>query len=122
GALEVRQVLLGGGDRLRLVGHRNVHDAVDGLHGHGADLVGLVNAEAAALDHRRATHANVRVGGGDDDVAAAEDGGVAGEAVPGVHADERHEPAQATKEGERHAIETGHAGAVRVAGPPASAL
>ena len=46
-----------------------------------ADLVGREHAEPAALDHRRAAHADVRVLGGDDDVAGAEQRGVAGEAA-----------------------------------------
>ena len=64
------------------------------LHAIGPIAVGSYDAEAAALDHRRAAHADVRVGGGDDHVAAAEERGVAGEAVARVDADERHEAAQ----------------------------
>ena len=60
-ALEVRQVLLGHGDRLGLVGHGDVDDAVGDLHVDRADLLGRVHAEPAALDHRRAAHADVRV-------------------------------------------------------------
>ena len=92
--LEVRQVLLRDGDRLGLVGDRDVDDAVEALHAHRADVGRREHAEAAALDHRRATHADVRVVGGDHDVAAAEDRRVAGEAVAGVDADDRDEPAE----------------------------
>ena len=77
--------------RLGLVGDDDVDDAVGPLHLDRPDRRRLVHAEPAALDHRRAAHADVRVLGGDDDVAAAEDRGVAGEAVAGVDADERHE-------------------------------
>ena len=60
-ALEVRQVLLGRGDGLGLVLDGDVDDAVRHLHVHRADLLGPEHAEAAALDHRRAAHADVRV-------------------------------------------------------------
>ena len=68
-------------DRLGLVGHDDVDDAVGDLHVDRADRLGREHAEPAALDHGRAAHADVRALGGDDDVAAAEEGGVAGEAA-----------------------------------------
>ncbi len=67
-------------------------------YGHRADLLGPVDAETAALDHGRAAHADVRVLGGDDHVAAAEQRGVAGEAAPGGDAHQRHEAAQPAEE------------------------
>ena len=88
----------------------------------GPDLVGTEHAEAAAFDHRRAAHADVRVRGRDHDVAAAEQRRVAGEAATGVDADERHEAAQRAEQVERHAVEPGEPGAVGVAGPAAAAL
>ena len=93
-ALEVREVLLRDAHRLGLVGDGDVDDAVGRLHGDRADLVGAEHAEAAAFDHRRAAHADVRVLRRDDDVAAAEQRGVAGEAAAGDDADQRHEAAQ----------------------------
>ena len=53
-----------------------------------------MDSEAAALDHRRAAHPDARVLGGDDDVAAAQQRGVAGEAEARGDADQRHEPAE----------------------------
>jgi hypothetical protein len=121
-ALEVGEVLLGGGDGFDLVGHRDVDDAVGHLHRHGADLGGFVHAEPAAFDHGRPAHPDVRVGGGDDDVAAAEDGSVAGEAVARVDGDERYQSAQVGEEVEGEAVEAGYASAVGVAGPAATAF
>ena len=120
--LEVRQVLLRDGDRLGFVLDGDVDDAVRHLHGHRPDVFGCVHAEAAAFDHRRTAHADVRVGGRDHDVAAAEQRRVAGEAPSRVDADQRHEPAQRTPQRERHAVEPGHAGPVGVARPSAAAL
>src|SRR6185436_1873898 len=79
-------------------------------------------AQAATLDHRRAAHADVRVGRGDHDVAHAEDRRVAGEAVPGVDPDERDEPGQLAPVHERQAVQAADAGTVGVAGPTATAL
>jgi len=64
-----------------------------------------VHAEAAALDHRRAAHADARVLGGDHHVAAAEQCGVAGEAVARGDADQRHEAAELGEQRERAAVE-----------------
>ena len=113
-ALEVRQVLLRRRHRFGFVLDGDVDDAVRHLHRHRSDVLGLVHAEAAAFDHRRTTHADVRVGGGDHDVAATEQRGVAREAAARVDADQRHEPAQRTPQRERHAVEAGDAGAVGV--------
>ena len=60
--------------------------------------------------------------GGDDDVAAAEDRGVAGEAVAGVDADERDQAGQLGEPEEGEAVEAGRPGAVGVAGPAAAAF
>ncbi len=68
-------------DRFGLVGDDDVDDTVGALHLDRADRRRLEHAEAAALDHRRAAHADVRVLRGDHDVATAEDRRVAGEAV-----------------------------------------
>ena len=72
------------------------------------------DAEAAALDHRRAAHADVRALGGDHDVAAPEQGGVAGEAATAGDADQRHQPRELAEQVEGEAVEARHAGAVRV--------
>ena len=111
------------GDRLGLVGDGDVDDAVRHLHRHRADLLGPEHAEAAALDHRRAAHADVRVRGRDDDVAAAEQRGVAGEAAPRVDADQRHEAAESRPKQVRTPCSRGRPRpAVGVAGPAAAAL
>ena len=81
------EVLLGHGDRLGFVVDGDVDDAVGHLHVDRADLFGREHAEPAALDHRRAAHADVGVFGGDDHVAAAEQRGVAGEAATRGDAD-----------------------------------
>ena len=78
-------------DGFALVGDRDVDDAVGHLHRHRADLVGRVDAEPAAFDHRRAAHADVRVRRRDDHVAAAEQRRVAGEAASRIDADARHQ-------------------------------
>ena len=92
------------------------------LHLDRADRRRLEHAEPAALDHRRAAHADVRVLGGDHHVAAAEDRRVAGEAVAGVDADERHGPRQLGEPEERQAVEPADTDAVGVAGAAAAAL
>ena len=88
----------------------------------GPDLLGPVGAEAPALDHGRAAHADRRALGGDDDVAAAEQGGVAGEAPARGDPDQRHQAAQAAEQGERLGVEPGDDGVVGVARPAAPAL
>ena len=61
-ALEVRQVLLGRGDGLGLVVARAMSTTpLAHLHVDRADLLGAEHAEAAALDQRRAAHADVGV-------------------------------------------------------------
>ena len=87
------------------------------LHVDRADLGGPEHTEPAALDHRRAAHPDVRVLGGDHDVAASEDRGVAGEAVAGVDADERDRARQLGEPPERQAVEPAHADAIGVTGP-----
>ncbi len=80
-SLEVREVLLRDRDRFGLVGDGEVDDAVGNLHRHRADFVRMEHAETAAFDHRGPAHADARVGRRDDDVATAEQRGVAREAA-----------------------------------------
>ena len=98
---EVGEVALRERHRLGVVGGAQVDHAVGVLHVDRPDLGGVEDAEPAALDHRRAAHADARVLGRDDDVAAAEQGGVAREAVPRGDPHERHEPAQLRRTGRR---------------------
>ncbi len=120
--VEVRQVALGGRDRGRLVCDAEVDDAVRVLDVDRPDLARVEHAEPAALDHRRAAHADARVLGGDHDVAAAEQRGVAGEAVARRDPDQRDEPAEPREQVEGAAVEPGDDRPVDVAGPAAAAL
>ena len=60
--------------------------------------------------------------GRDDDVAAAEQGGVAGEAAAGDDADQRHPAAQAREAGEGRDVQAGDDRHVDVARPAAAAF
>ena len=82
-ALEVGQVLLGQRHGMRLVAGGQSDDSVAPLHVDGPDILWPVLTEPAAFDHRRTTHADVGLGGRDDDVAGAGQRGVAGEAASG---------------------------------------
>ncbi len=108
--------------RLGLVGDDEVDHAVAGLHLDRADLVGVDLAEAAALDHRRPAHAERDVLGGDDQVRAAGDHGVAGEAAAGDDGDPRHQAREPRPEREGAGVERGDDRVVGVARPPAAAL
>ena len=121
-AVEVGEVALGRGDRRAVVGDAQVDDAVGVLHVDRADLARLVHAQAAALDHRRAAHADARVLARDHHVAAAEQRGVAGEAVARGDADERHEAAEPREQREGAAVQPGDDRHVDVARAPAAAL
>ena len=121
-ALEVGQVLLGDLHRLGFVFHQHVDHPVGALHAAGADFLGLVAAQAATFDHRRAGHADAGVTGGDDHIAAAEQRGVAGEAAPGHHAHGRHQPGQFGHADEGMAVQPGHADEIGITGPAAAAL
>src|SRR5207302_397309 len=96
------------------------------LHRHRPDLLRAEDAEAAALDHGGSAHADVRVGGGDDHVAAAQDGGVAREAAAGVdshHGHQAAEPSEPVPGEDAHAAAATHPlrGAARACGGPAAA-
>ena len=85
------------GHRLGLVRDRDVHHAVADLHLHGPHLFGTKDPQAAALDHGGATHADVRVLGGDHDVAAGDEPGAAADRAIRAHvvAALGHEPSLA---------------------------
>ena len=82
----------------------------------------MIDAEAAALDHRGAAHADRGVLRGDDDVAAAEHRGVAGKAIAGDDADDRHQPRELCELHEGRPVEAGHAEPVGIAGTAAAAF
>ncbi len=104
-AAEVREVLLRHRHRSDVVVDGDVDHPVGDLRLERRDLGRLVHAETAAFDHRRTAHRDVRTRDADDDVAAPEDGRVAGEAVPRRDPDERHQPAQSREVVEREAVE-----------------
>ena len=80
-------------------------------------------AQAAALDHGRAAHPDVGVLGGDDHVAAAEQGGVAGEAAARADARPAAPSPRAGRRGGRPGTSRPDTrGGVGVAGPAAAAL
>src|SRR4029077_12385051 len=69
-ATEIGEVALGGGARGAIVWDAQVDHAICVLHLDRAHLGGLVDAQPATLDHRRAAHPDTRVLGGDDHIAA----------------------------------------------------
>jgi hypothetical protein len=120
--LEVGQGLFGQARGVGLVIGQDVHHAIDGLHLHRPDIFRREHAQAAALDHGRAAHADVAVAGTDQNLAQAREGGVAGEAAARDDGDLGH---NAGKLGEGFEAGRGQArGAdpVGVARPPAAAL
>ena len=119
---EVREILLRHRDGRRVIVDCDVDDPVGDLCLERPDLTGLVHTEAAAFDHRRTAHRDVRAGDADDDVAAPEDGCVPGEAEPRRDPDERHQPAQPREGIERQAVEAGDAQPVGVTRAPAPAF
>ena len=107
---------------MRLVAGDQSDDPVAPLHVDGPDLLRPVLPEPAAFDHRRTTHADVGVGGRDDDVAGAGQRGVAGEAASGHDRYQRHLPAERAQRAEGRHVEAGHAGDVGVARPATAAF
>jgi hypothetical protein len=120
--LEVRQVLLRGGDRRGLVLHQDVDHAVARLHAARPDLLGREAAEAAALDHRGAAHADVAALRGDDHVGTAQQRRVAREAAAMHDADHRHLARERGELAEGVVVEARHDRHVGIAGPAAAAL
>ena len=123
-ALEVGEILLGGGDRFVLVIDEDVDTAGGAEVGHWADLFGGEESEPAAFDGGGAAHADVGVAGGDDAVGDAEDRGVAGEGAPGGDADHRHGAADPRHHvvGRHPLTGGGDIGEVGIAGASAGAL
>ncbi len=121
-ALEIRQVLLGERDGVRLVAGDQADDAVVPLHVDRPDRLRRVHPQPAALDHGRPAHADVGVGGRDDHVAHPGEGRVAGEAAAGDDRHQRHPPAQRGQHPKGGHVEPGGPADVGVAGPAAAAL
>ena len=121
-ALKERQRMPRKANGIGLVGGGDVDDAVAHLHVERTHLVGVDNTEAAALDHRRAAHADARVRRRDDQVGAAEERRVAGEASTRRDPDARHDAGEPRPERECHHVETGDHRVIGVARSPAAAL
>jgi hypothetical protein len=87
-----RDVANGGG----LLGLGADHEAGGVGEEEQRQAVGVTELHEAGrlVDHRRAAYPDARVLGGDHDIAAAEQGGIPGEAVAGGDPDERDEAAQ----------------------------
>ena len=122
GALEVRQVLLGGHDRLGFVGHQHIDHAVGPLHVDRADFFGTEHAQAAAFDHGGAADADVRALGRDDHIAAAQQHRIARKAAAVGDAHQRHQAAELREEREGPAVEARASDAIGIARPAAAAL
>ena len=84
--------------------------------------LGCHHAQAAPFDHRRAAHADAGAARRDHIVAAAEQRGVAGEAIAFDDADRRHLPRQRGQRAERRAVQTRYRRGIHVAGAPATAF
>ena len=96
-ALEIGEIFLGHRHRFGFVLHHHVDHAVGRLHRHGPDILRVEHAQPAAFDHRRPAHADGGILGRDDHIAAAQQRRIAGEAVAGIDADQRHQPRQLGK-------------------------
>ncbi len=105
-----------------LVVHQNINHTIGVLHGARADLLWAEHAQATALDHGRAAHAEVAAPGGDDHVGAAGQRGIAGKAAPGHDGQHRHPAVQAGKAGKGGHMQAGHDGHVDIARTAATAL
>ena len=92
------------------------------MHVAGPDLLGGVGAQAPALDHGRAAHADVAGLGGDDHVAAAQQRRIAGKAAAMHDAHHRHLARERGKLAEGVVVQAGDDGLVDIARPPAPAL
>ena len=120
--LKKPQVVACGGHGLRLVVDQHINDAVGVLLRTGPDLLGSEDAQATALDHRRTSHTDVAVAGGDDEVAAAEQGGIAGKAAARGNADDGNLPRQGGVACEGRDVQAGHHRHIGVAGAAAAAF
>ena len=122
GALKVAEQSLRDRGRLGLVGDLDVDDPVGPLDRERADVVGGDGPQPPALDHRRAAHPERGVLGRDDQVGAAGDHRVAGEAAPGDDGDPRHQARELRPECERPRVEGRDDRIVGVPRPPSPTL
>jgi hypothetical protein len=123
-SLEIRDVLLGSDDGRGFVFHGDIHHAVGRLHIDRTDVARCETAQAAALDHHRPPHADVRIPRGNNDIATTQEGRITGKTVTGDNAHQGNLAAQLGKQAEGGQIEPGNHDAlgVRIPGPSPSAL
>jgi len=105
GTLKVRERLAGKTHSIGLIGSRDVDDTVLHLHVERTDVVGVDHAESAALDHRRAAHADAGIRRRDDQVGAAEQGRIARKASTRRDPDAGHKARKPSPEREGHHVE-----------------
>ena len=67
----------------------NVDNTAFGLHVDRANIFRAVHAEAAALNHRRATHANIAIFGGDGYIGTAKEYSIASKATAIINGNTR---------------------------------
>ena len=120
--LKERERLARKAHRIGLIGSGDVDDAVLHLHVERTDIIGVNNAEAAALDHGWAAHADARVRRRDDQVGAAEQRRIAGEAPTRCDADAWHDAGKLGPERECHHVEPCHHRMIGVTRPAPAAL
>ena len=121
-ALKKREVILGGLDGLRVALHQQIDHAIGMLHMRRADLLGLEHAQATALHHGGAAHADVAVFSRDDHIATAQQGRIARKAAARSDAHRGHMAVQAGEAGKGTHMQARHDGHVHIARPAASAL
>src|SRR5271165_4376762 len=121
-ALKVRKILASSLHGLHLIAHANVHHAVSGLGVYRSDLLRPEDAQSPALNHGRTAHADVRVLGGDDHVAASHQRRVARKTIARDDAHQRNLAAELGEIDEAGSIETTYGNGVGIAGPAAAAF
>lgn len=114
-SLKVTEVLLGQFDGVGFVVSCEINDPVGNVNVDRADVLGLERAQTPALDHRRASHAEVDIGRGDDHVAHACQRCVAGETATADDRHGRYVSAQLCDPGERVELKPGQERRVGVA-------
>ena len=108
--------------RLRLILCQHVDRTAVPMHLDRPDFLGRIDAEPTALDHCRATDADMRVARGDRDVAAAEQHGIARKGIAGRDPDPRRNTGQRGKAAERRHVEPRRADRIDVPRPSPAAL
>ena len=105
--------------RFRFAFDGNIDNPVLLHNRHWADFLRAIDTEAAAPDHRRATHADGRVCSRDDRITATEDNGVAGETAARHDANHRGVAAELAPQ-VKGGVQIGGKLDIGVAGAPAA--